>query len=233
MKFRNDIKVELVDHMGSDETIVRAARVSTQKDLEAAGTDKQKGLIRYLLRHGHMSPFEHTSVTVRVEAPLFVRDQWVRHRTMSYSIKSLRFSVEENPEFYVANHQRPLVNRGSGAHPKLEHNNEDIDGLGYLYNAYTKSAYQDSLWSYQGMIRVGVAEELARAVLPTGLYTSFYVTANLRNWMQFLDKRIETVHNKPQWEIEQAAWQVEDILDDLFPITMKEWYNPIEKERVK
>lgn len=223
MNLRSDIKVELVDHMGSDETIVRAARVSTQKDLEALEKDKQKGLIRYLLKHGHLSPFEHTSVTVRVEAPLFVRDQWVRHRTMSYNVKSLRFSVDENPELYVADHQRPLVNRGSGAHPKLEHNHEDIDGIGYLYNTYTREAYQDSVRSYQNMIRVGVAEELARAVLPTGLYTSFYVTANLRNWMQFLDKRIETVHNKPQWEIEQAAWLVEDILDELFPITMDIW----------
>lgn len=230
MNLRSDIKVELVDHMGSDEAIVRAARVSTQKDLEASKRDKQKGLIRYLLKHGHMSPFEHTSVTVRVEAPLFVRDQWFRHRTMSYNARSLRFSVENEPEFYIADHQRPLINEGSGAHPKMVHGKWEN---WYLYRVYTRGSYQQSLESYKNMIRDGIAEELARAVLPTGLYTSFYVTANLRNWMQFLDKRIETVHNKPQWEIEQAAWQVEDILDQLFPITMKEWYNQIEKERVK
>lgn len=230
MDLRSDIKVELVDHMGSDETIVRAARVSTQKDQEASEKDKQKGLIRYLLKHGHLSPFEHTSATVRVEAPLFVRDQWFRHRTMSYNARSLRFSVEDEPEFYIADRQRPIVNEGSGAHPKMAQGNW---GEWYLYSVYTQKSYQQSLESYRGMIRDGIAEELARAVLPSGLYTSFYATANLRNWMQFLDKRIETVNNKPQWEIEQAAWLVEDILNDLFPIAMETWYEQIEKERVK
>lgn len=216
------MNVELIDHMGSDTSIVRAARVSTNNDLEATTPQKQRGLIRYLLSNRHTSPFEHVTVTFRVEAPMFVRDQWVRHRTMSYNIQSLRFS-EATPHFYYAPKDRPLVNAGSGAHPDLVHPEEGDKELHSSYMALTEEAYEHAWAMYTDLLYAGVAEELARAVLPTGLYTSFYVTANLWNWLQFLDKRIESENNKPQWEIEQLALQVKEKLTQLFPVTMEAW----------
>lgn len=214
------MKIELIDHMGDDQGIVRAARVSTGTDLEATTMLKQKGLIKYLLKHGHSSPFFHSAITFRVEAPMFVRDQWVRHRTMSYNVKSLRFS-EATPDFYLASKDRPLVNAGSGAHPALVQSTNADTYLTYLDT--TMNAYDHAWDSYETMLDAGIAEELARAVLPTGLYTSFYVTANLWNWLQFLDKRITSENNKPQWEIEQLAIQVQNHLTTLFPITMEVW----------
>lgn len=214
------MQAELIDYMGTDESIVRAARVSTGTDLEAATPQKQKGLIGYLVKHLHTSPLESCVVTFRVTAPLFVRDQWVRHRTMSYSVKSLRFGKAE-PEFYIAPKERPLVNAGSGAHPDLV---QSADAATYLtYHSVTKDAYTASWDAYKALLDAGVAEELARAVLPSGLFTSFYVTANLWNWLQFLDKRVESKSNKPQWEIEYLALQIKDHLTNLFPYTMEAW----------
>lgn len=225
IKFRSDIKVELIQHMGSDEMIARAARVSTGQDL--IDGLKIKGLIRYLYNNRHTSPFEHTAVTFRVEAPMFVRDQWVRHRTQSYNIKSLRFS-EASPEFYLVSAQRPLLNEGSGAHPRLVHSYDDDHHR--VVNRNLQDSYWDAWQSYKFLVEEeGVAEELARVVLPTALYSPFYATTDLWNWLGFLDKRIESEHNKPQWEIEQAALQIQELLTGLFPVTMEMYRQEKEK----
>lgn len=214
MDFRNDIKVELIQSWGSDEMVAKAARVSTGNDqLE---NQKIDGLIRYLLKSGHSSPVQHCGATFRIEAPMFVRDQWVRHRTQNFNIKSLRFS-EAEPEFYVPHVDRPLHNAGSGAHPELE----PLDS-GTVAHARGEmmGAYNLAWGSYTTLLERGVAEEIARAVLPSGLYTSFYATTDLWNWIKFLEKRIPSENNKPQWEIVQAANQVKAELTDLFPVVM-------------
>lgn len=214
MKFRSDIKVELIQSYGSDEMVAKAARVST-------GTDQIEGksiggLVKYLLKAGHSSPVEHCGATFRIEAPMFVRDQWVRHRTMSYNCKSLRFSGAD-PEFYLPPDNRPLHNAGSGAYP-------DLVPLDKVYDvspaAKMCTAYETAWDWYVDLLDSGVAEEIARAVLPSGIYTSFYATANLWNWIKFLEKRIPSENNKPQWEIVQAADQIRDYLTELFPVVM-------------
>ena len=116
--FRSDMQVDYVQHTGSDEMVARAARVSTGSDL--IEDDKIKGLIRYLVRERHTSTLEHCTLTVRVEAPIFVAREWMRHRTMSYNEISGRYA-ELAPVFYVPDGNRPLVNAGSGAHPDLQH----------------------------------------------------------------------------------------------------------------
>lgn len=214
MKFRSDIKVELIQSYGSDEMVAKAARVSTGADqIEGKSIE---GLIKYLLRFGHSSPVEHCGATFRIEAPMFVRDQWVRHRTMSYNCKSLRFS-EAEPEFYVPPINRPLHNAGNGAHP-------DLVPLDDMAAAYSRKELEESYtycWdSYYSLVDMGVAEEIARAVLPSGLYTSFYATANLWNWIKFLEKRRPSESNKPQWEIVDAADQITLYLKELFPVVM-------------
>lgn len=214
MKFRNDIKVDLAQHWGSDELIAQAARTSTGGE----DSDKIRGLIGYLLRNAHWSPFEHCGATFRVEAPLFVRDQWVRHKSQSFSVQSFRFG-EAQPEFYVPGPERPLVNEGSGAHPKLVH---DETKLSRTVAAH-RFAAENSWAEYVGMLNLGVAEEVARNVLPASVYTKFYVSANLRNWLHFVENRVTSEKNAPQWEIEDAATQVSAYLEDRFPVTMEAW----------
>lgn len=214
--FRSDMKVEHVQHMGTDATQVRAAKASTGDDQATVG--KIQGLIGYLMRERHTSPSEHQVVTVRVEVPLFVRSEWQRHRTQSYSELSMRFA-EATPQFYIEPEHRPLVNDGSGAHPKL------IPGTSEQYELdLTKSAlsYQVAWDSYREMVDGGIATEVARKVLPTGTYTTFWATANLNNWFKFLDLRNGEV-GAPQWEIVEASRQVEEIIAELYPVAYKAW----------
>ena len=114
--FTSEMTVELVDSMGTDETVARAARVSTGRDKLEQG--KIEGLIKYLVREGHTSTLEHCTVTVRVHVPIFVHRQLMTHRTLSKNSESGRYK-ELEPVFYVPREDRPLVNAGSGAHPNL------------------------------------------------------------------------------------------------------------------
>lgn len=219
--FRSQMGVELVDSWGSDEMIARAARVSTNSDLLDQG--KIKGLIGYLVRNGHTSPLEHVGATFRLEVPLFVRDQIVRHRTFSYNIRSFRFG-EASPEFYIPDLDRPLYNAGSGAHPNLvDHPDPKVPLHTYVDEEFQHNA-KESWRSYVNLLELGVAEEVARGVLPTNLYTSMYMTGSLWNWIGFFEKRIESEKNKPQFEIELVAHTILRELWDEFPVTMEEWW---------
>ena len=218
------LKATLIQHVGTDAMVADAARVSTDNDRQ----DKPiAGLIKYLAREGHTSPFEHNSITFMIEAPLFVRDQWVRHRTQSYNCLSLRYSglkdlseihpssiqVRAGEMFYIPPRNRPLVNSGSGAHPKFDKiPNEDEYSIVFEESL---AAYVSAILAYRRMIEAGIAEEVARNVLPSATMTRFYATANLLNWNRFVTER--TADNA-QWEIKQIALQLDDILKTLFPI---------------
>lgn len=217
INYRSDIKVELIQTWGDDAMVARAARVSTGAD--TPDQEKIKGLIGYLLRNGHSSPVEHVGSTFRVEAPIFVARQWMRHRTQSFNERSLRFS-EADPEFYIPGAGRPLVNNGSGAHPDLVPGTEKQQVVATQTH---KRIAEDSMQYYGHLRDVGVAEEVARGVLPTSLYTYFYATADLWNWLGFIDKRTPSERNKPQIEIQWAAEQIQDLLTEHFPVTMNAW----------
>src|SRR5690606_21573131 len=134
------------------------------------------------VRERHTSTLEHCTLTVRVEVPIFVAREWMRHRTMSYNEISGRYA-ELAPVFYVPDGNRPLVNVGSGAHPDLRH--VIGDALPNTRDAH-RYAYEASWRQYQGMRNDEIANEVARNVLPVGIYTQFYATANLNNWFKFL-----------------------------------------------
>lgn len=212
--FTSDLTVTLIDHMGSDATIARAARASTGND--SPDQEKIEGLIGYLWRNRHTSPFEHCVVTVAVEAPIFVAREWERHRTQSYSELSLRFA-EASPKFYVPSEERPLVNEGSGAHPKLVAGTPDQSRAA---RASQELAATDSWAEYGYQINAGIAHEVARNVLPLSTYTKFYATANLNNWFKFLTLRDA---DNALWEIRQTAIQVGAILRDLYPVAWKHY----------
>lgn len=221
--FKDDVTVELVKASASDADVVWAARVSTagDKSLESVGAaaDRDAGLINYLARERHGSPFEHTSMTFFVSAPIFVFREFMRHRIASYNEESGRYR-ELRPVFYVPSKQRKLVQIGkTGAY-------EFVDGTPEQYELVVKSIKESCTFAYQkyqDMLNAGVAREVARAVLPVTLYSSMYVTMNARALMNFLSLRTsrEGSHfpSYPQREIEMVAEKMEKHFAELMPLT--------------
>jgi thymidylate synthase (FAD) len=221
--FRDDMSVELVKSSASDADVIWAARVSTagDKSLEDIGADatKSEGLINYLARERHGSPFEHTSMTFFVSAPIFVFREFMRHRIASYNEESGRYR-ELKPVFYIPSKDRKLVQIGkAGAYTFVEGTTEQFDITVRAIKETCKLAHAN----YQKMLAAGVAREVARAVLPVTLYSSMYVTMNARALMNFLSLRTarEGSHfpSYPQREIEMVAEKMEEHFAKLMPIT--------------
>ena len=221
--FRDDMSVELVKSSASDADVIWAARVSTagDKSLEDVGADpaKSEGLINYLARERHGSPFEHTSMTFFISAPIFVFREFMRHRIASYNEESGRYR-ELKPVFYIPSKERKLVQIGkAGAYTFVDGTPEQFD----LTVAAIKDTCNLAYANYQKMLDAGVAREVARAVLPVTLYSSMYVTMNARALMNFLSLRTarEGSHfpSYPQREIEMVAEKMEAHFAKLMPIT--------------
>ena len=223
IQFRDDVSVELVKSSASDADVIWAARVSTagDKSLEDVGADpaKSEGLINYLARERHGSPFEHTSMTFFISAPIFVFREFMRHRIASYNEESGRYR-ELRPVFYVPSKDRKLVQVGKpGAYSFVEGTAEQHQMTVDAIKETCTLAYQN----YQKLLAAGVAREVARAVLPVTLYSSMYVTMNARALMNFLSLRTsrEGSHfpSYPQREIEMVAEKMEAEFAKLMPIT--------------
>ena len=221
--FRDDMSVELVKSSASDADVIWAARVSTagDKSLEDVGADaaKSEGLINYLARERHGSPFEHTSMTFFISAPIFVFREFMRHRIASYNEESGRYR-ELKPVFYIPSKERKLVQIGkAGAYTFVDGTAEQFE----ITFAAIKETCNLAYANYQKMLDAGVAREVARAVLPVTLYSSMYVTMNARALMNFLSLRTarEGSHfpSYPQREIEMVAEKMEAHFAKLMPIT--------------
>jgi len=223
IKFRDDVTVELVKASASDSDVVWAARVSTagENSLDDVDGDasRSEGLINYLARERHGSPFEHTSMTFFVSAPIFVFREFMRHRIASYNEESGRYR-ELRPNFYIPSKERKLVQIGkAGSYSFIDGTEEQYE---LTVNAIKESctlAYEN----YKKMLDAGVAREVARVVLPVGLYSSMYVTMNARALMNFLSLRTarEGSHfpSYPQREIEMVAEKMEQHFATLMPLT--------------
>ena len=221
--FRDDMTVELVKSSASDADVIWAARVSTagETTLEKVGesSERDAGLINYLARERHGSPFEHTSMTFFVSAPIFVFREFMRHRIASYNEESGRYR-ELRPVFYIPNKDRKLVQVGkTGAYTFVDGTQEQFD---ITVNAIKETcivAYEN----YQKILVSGVAREVARAVLPVTLYSSMYVTMNARALMNFLSLRTSSPDSHfpsyPQREIEMVAEKMEKHFAELMPMT--------------
>ena len=224
--FRSHITVELVRSSAHDSDVLFAARVSTQGEqtLEQAqdadlDASRSKGLINYLMRDRHGSPFEHNSMTFYVHAPIFVFREFMRHRIASYNEESGRYT-ELRPVFYVPGPERNLVQVGkAGAYEFHPGTDEQTELAVTEAKAQAISAYE----SYQRMLDAGIAREVARIVLPLSIFSSMYVTMNARALMHFLGLRTKregtTFPSFPQREIEMAAEQMETFFADLMPLT--------------
>lgn len=230
IEFRSEMTVELVRSSAHDSDVLFAARVSTlgeqtleQGHLEGSETEaelvRDRGLINYLMRDRHGSPFEHNSMTFYVRAPIFVFREFMRHRIASYNEESGRYR-ELNPIFYVPSADRNLLQVGKpGAYDFLPGSAEQTA----LVEQQTRAAAVHAYEAYQRMLEAGVAREVARIVLPLNIYSSMYVTLNARSLMNFLSLRTkrEGTHfpSFPQREIEMCAEQMEDHFEALMPLT--------------
>jgi thymidylate synthase (FAD) len=221
--FRSDVMVELVKASASDGDVVFAARVSTrgEQSLEDvdADTSRSSGLINYLMRDRHGSPFEHNSFTFFVRAPIFVWREHMRHRITSYNEESGRYR-ELDPVFYVPGPERNLVQQGKpGAYEFVPGSAEQHE----LVVEQVRASCAQSYAAYQAMLDAGVAREVARIVLPVTIYSSAYVTMNARALMNFLSLRTKREGSHfpsfPQREIEMVAEKYELEFERLMPLT--------------
>lgn len=205
------IKTTYIDHMGDDLRVVNAARVSfgnTKKEFNP----KDIKLIKYLADHKHMSPFEHNILTVKIECPLPIRSQIQRHRTFSYNEISRRYT-DKGLNFHT-----PTVLRKQSESNKQASYGAVDEETQKAFMVEIEEYQQKGLELYEGMIASGICREQAREILPQGLMTEFYMTGNLRNWNHFIELRI---HEHAQYEVQIIAQEINKILMDKFPISMK------------
>lgn len=221
--FRSDVTVELVRSSARDADVIFAARVSTagEATLEDIDADaaRSKGLINYLMRERHGSPFEHNSMTFFVRAPIFVWREHMRHRIASYNEESGRYRQLE-PVFYVPDAERNIVQIGkTGAYEFVPGD----AGQYSLIDTEMRSACVRAYQAYQTLLGAGVAREVARMVLPVSIYSSAYVTMNARSLMNFLSLRLRSDDSRypsyPQREIEMVAEKYETAWSQLMPVT--------------
>jgi thymidylate synthase (FAD) len=205
--------VELIKHNASDEDVAFAAWVSNfAAEARNRSTDRIEGLINFLYRERHMSPFEHASFTFFVDTPLFVAREFMRHRTFSYNETSGRYRRMDG-RFYVPAMERPLIQKGKvGAYTFEPGDKQQFD----LMLACFHDSFENSWKNYEIMLSNGIAKEVARNVLNLSLYTQFYATANPRNIMQFLTLRND---KHALYEIRLVAQKVEEEFAAAMPLT--------------
>jgi thymidylate synthase (FAD) len=218
--FTSEMKVEYIDHLGSDLDIARAAWVSTMGERADEGDPARvKGLINMLMRDRHGSPFEQGLIRFRVTAPIVVFREHHRHRIASYNEMSGRYT-EMKPNFYVPSQERPLIQIGKpGAYVFEPGTDEQYDITNDLFTMNSK----DSWHRYQIMLQNGIAKEVARMVLPLNLMSTMIVAMNPRALMNFLSLRVSSEFAKfptfPMWEINQVANEYENVFVEHFPLT--------------
>jgi len=199
--------LKLIDFIGGDLKVVLAARVSF--DMTPKGDEKNKKLLEYLLKNGHLTPFEHSVFQFHVKCPIFIARQWMRHRWGSFNEVSSRYT-EVKEEFYIPKKFRvqDIKNRqGSVEDPSLPNDK--------LLKEY-ENAIENSYRTYELLIKNGVAREMARMVLPVSQYTQFYWTVNARSLLNFLKLRLD---DHAQYEIREYANAINEIFKEKMPWT--------------
>ena len=228
-------RVDLVDWMGNDLTIVNSARVSFGKQKEALD-EKDERLINYLVKHRHTSTFEHNVITFRFVVPLFIRGQHHRHRTWSYNEISRRYTDINiqfyEPETFRTQHKsnRQASNAEELIDPRIleEKYRGDRDYIPNTASRLVALHHRESLQLFNKLIEAGVCREQARGVLPQNLYTEYYGTVNLNNLLKFIDLR---THEGAQWEIQKVAEACLEIAEGLFPVAVGA-YRRVKNEKV-
>jgi thymidylate synthase (FAD) len=215
--------VEYVMHMGDDLTVVNAARVSFNKesawqehDHEGNGilTNKDEKLISYLAKHKHWTPFAHPQITLRIKAPIFIRTQLFKHKVGFVENEVSRRYVSDSPEFYFPRWRgKPTNGAKQGSEDFME-----IDDSYNTVNRHYEMTTREALQTYEELLARGVAPEQARSVLPQGTYTEWWWTGSLSAFARVYHQRIDS---HAQWEVQQYAAAIGEIIQPLFPISWK------------
>jgi len=214
------IKVTYIDHMGSDLSVVNAARVSFGKgseweSIETIGGEEKvllksdQKLIGYLAKHGHMSPFGHAFASFHVKAPVFVARQLVKHKFLRWNEISRRY-VNDAPEFYRPVLREAVTNKKQGAGNTID--NSTLDGV--IQQSGIEAAKQ-----YTYLLKMGVCEEQARMVLPLNHMTEWYWSGSLDAFADMCRLRVAT---DTQGETRDVAKQIDEAMDELFPVSWNE-----------
>jgi thymidylate synthase (FAD) len=216
------MKVEYVDHMGSDVNVVNAARVSFAKEVEEFHIEKDTKLINYLAKHNHWSPLAHTSISIRVKAPIFMARQFVKHQIgLVWNEESRRY-IDEEPEFFnpLTWRSKPdNVKQGSkGSHSMMiEYGTNGKDGCCDLALAVIELA-EESLHLYNTLIAEGVAPEQARMILPQSAMTNWIWTGSLVAFARIVKLRTE---EHAQIEAQELAKKIAEVVEPLYPVSWK------------
>lgn len=217
------MKAEYIDHLGSDDRVVDAARVSFDKQADQYSDEGNARLIDFLARNGHFTPFTHPQITIRETVPIFVARQRMKHQIgFTYNEVSRRY-VDDEPEFYTPDawRSRPegSVKQGSG--------DEEVSHVVYELSPISKQQHHEPIGgcyahllsvaesTYNRMLRAGVAPEQARIVLPQSMMTSYYVTGSLAAWARAYRLRADP---HAQVETSVLARQWDEIIRPIFPV---------------
>lgn len=208
----------LPEDMTVDAAIARAARISYGEGTARKRSDA--GLIDYLVRHRHTSPLEQVSFQFSIKAPLFVVQQFLRHRTAKVNQESARYSIL-GQDYYVPKtwRKQDTVNR-QGSDGELP---EDSNLAAWSFYEY-EQAMSHAFMTYKMLLNAGVARELARMVLPSSTYTKLVWQMDLHNLLHFLNLRLDP---HAQWEIRQYAEAIHELIKPLAPLTLKAWENHV------
>lgn len=228
--FGDDIgAVEYVSHMGTDLSVVNAARVSFGTEREEV-SERDIKLINYLMAHNHSSPFEHCVLTFKFTVPLFIRSQHHRHRTWAYNEISRRYTSIDmkfySPSDFRTQHESNRQASNDSLINPLLNSSYSSNGFEHASNAVTNHNAQ-SLNLYNALVDSGVCREQARGVLSQNLYTQYFGTVNLHNLLKFISLRS---HEGAQWEIQQVAKACLQIAKQYFPHSVKAYTSKHEVE---
>lgn len=209
------ISVEYVDHMGSDLSVVNAARVSFNKEsgfVDGELPEKDSKLIRYLAKHNHWSPFAHSSIQLRLKVPIFVIRQLAKHQVGGVINEVSRRYVDYEPEFWFPENWRSRpdssMKQGSG-----ENLDQQEDGMACIL---AEGSAAQSLASYQALLSKGVAPEMARMILPQNMMTEFFWTGSLMFFARVCRQRLDSHAQK---ESQEVAQMISEVVQPLFPVS--------------
>lgn len=210
IKLLNHGYIRLVDHMGSDLSVVRSARVSYDAEWrtgENAGADAK--LINYLMKNKHTSPFESVTFTFEVKAPIFVYRQWHRHRTWGFNEISARYA-ELPEEFYVPEIEQITTQSSSNKQMRTDEQHPEAGIIRHSIRMASEEAFK----CYHELVDAGCPRELARSVLPVGTYSKMFATVNLHNLFHFIRLRN---HDHAQYEIRVYAAAMLELIEPIVP----------------
>ena len=214
-------EIRLRDMMGRDRTVAEAAWVSYAKQEEDHSDEDIRRLINYLMKHQHGTPFEHVVFQFHVKAPIFVAREWFRHRIASYNEVSSRY-ITFAPEFYIPEKFRvkAKTNKQGSIVPEEGADFQNVDTWNNWAKQELTDAYKTIYNNYLALKEEGVANELARLLLPLGTYTEWWWTVNLRSLFNFMALRS---HENAQWEIQEYSRAIEAIVEEKLPVIYKAW----------